>query len=243
MLEIDSLSVEVGGKSILAGISHKFESGKTYFLVGKNGSGKSSLALALMGHPKYKVTTGSLHLDGVKLDALSPTERAKKGIFLSLQNVPEIAGVKLGEYLRTIYNERLKREKPDTKAITPFIFRRFLKPFLEKLHIPESFLDRDLNVGFSGGEKRRIEMLQIELLEPRIVIVDEIDSGLDIEAFRDVVECLALIKNQDRTIIVITHNYRMAEQLSPDEVILMKDGQIEKLGGAELLKQFETQGF
>ncbi|MFZ4461223.1 MAG: hypothetical protein ACOYN2_01400 [Patescibacteria group bacterium] len=174
---------------------------------------------------------------------MGATERAKLGIFLSLQNIPEIPGVKLSEYLRTIYNERLKREKPDTKAITPFIFRRFLKPFLAKLHIPEAFLDRDLNVGFSGGEKRRIEMLQIELLEPKIVIVDEIDSGLDIEAFRDVVDALAAIKHPDRTIIVITHNYRMAEQLSPDEVVLLSAGKIEKIGGVELLKQFETEGF
>lgn len=243
MLELRSLSVSVGDTPILSDISCVFESGKTYFLAGKNGSGKSSLALTLMGHPRYGITDGDILLDGRSIKALSPMERSHAGVFLSLQNVPEIPGVKLGEYLRTIYNEHLKRTSPETKALTPFVFRRFVKPLLEKFSIPEAFLDRELNVGFSGGEKRRIEMVQIELLQPKIVIVDEIDSGLDIEAFVGVAKALATISTPDRTLIIITHNYRLKEFVPPLEVVLLEGGKLKERGNETILERLEKTGF
>ncbi len=243
MLEIKNLSISVGEKSVLNHIDILFQTGKTYFVVGKNGGGKSSLAMSIMGYPKYRITSGTIELDGQNISNLDITERAHLGIFLALQNIPEIPGIKLGEFLRTISNEKLKREHPETKPVTPFLFRRYIVQKLQKLGLPESFLSRDLNVGFSGGEKRRIEMLQMEILNPKYVLVDEIDSGLDIDAFKSVATSLAELATPDRTLIVVTHNYRLAEFLPPDYVIVIEEGKIGKTGGLELLREVEKTGF
>ena len=156
----------------------------------------------------------------------TPDLRAHAGLFLSFQHVPEIKGVRLLEYLRTIYNAHIAEKTPDTKPLTPFVFLRFLKPFLSELHIDEKMLDRDLNVGFSGGEKRKIEILQLKLLDSKYVILDEIDSGLDVDAFRTIAAFLATERREDRCYIIITHNFRMAEFLPPDEVIIIQKGEI-----------------
>lgn len=149
MLVVQNLSVSVGGKSILSDVSLAFEPGKIYFLLGRNGSGKSSLALTIAGHPRYSVTHGQILADGRDVTAETPDVRAYAGIMLALQSVPEVPGVRLGEYLRTIYNAHLVRTNPSAKALSPFVFRRFLNPILADLRIPEIFLDRDLHVGFS----------------------------------------------------------------------------------------------
>lgn len=243
MFEIKNLSVSVGEKSVLRDVSLQFQKGKTYFVVGKNGGGKSSLAMTVMGYPKYKITAGSLWLDGADITNSNITERACAGIFLALQNIPEIPGIKLGEYLRTIYNEKLKRDQPETKALTPFVFRRFVTAKLQKLGLSDGFLDRDLNVGFSGGEKRRIEMLQIELLNPSYILVDEIDSGLDIDAFKSVATALGELATPERAVIVVTHNYRLAEYIPPTEVIIIESGSVIEQGSATLLRQVEKVGF
>jgi Fe-S cluster assembly ATP-binding protein len=243
MLELKNLSVSVGEKSVLRDINLQFQPGKIYFVVGKNGGGKSSMVMSIMGYPNYHITEGSLWLDGENITECDITTRSQKGIFLALQNIPEIPGIKLGEYLRTIYLEKLKRDSPETKPLMPFVFRRFIVQKLQKLGLAENFLDRDLNVGFSGGEKRRIEMLQIELLSPRYILLDEIDSGLDIDAFKSIATSLAELATPERALVVVTHNYRMAEFLPPQEVIVVENGQIIERGSSELLLQVEKVGF
>lgn len=166
-------------------------------------------------------------LDSEDLMAMTPDERSHKGLFLSLQNIPEVRGVRLGEYLRTIHNRRLPT---GSKALSPFLCRRYLTTLTKELGIPEAFLDRDLNVGFSGGEKRKIEILQMKLLNPRYIILDEIESGLDIDAFRTVAELLARVKTPENTLIIITHNFRMTEFVRPDEVVILKSGELIERG-------------
>ncbi|MDD2916889.1 MAG: Fe-S cluster assembly ATPase SufC [Candidatus Gracilibacteria bacterium] len=240
MIQIHNLHVSVEGKEILRNIDISFELGKTYYLLGQNGSGKSSLALTMMGHPKYQVGKGMMTLDGDDLGAMTPDERSHRGLFLSLQNIPEVRGVRLGEYLRTIHNKHLSAgEKP----LSPFLCRRYLTTLVKELGIPEAFLDRDLNVGFSGGEKRKIEILQMKLLHPKYIILDEIESGLDIDAFRTVAELLARVKSPENTLIIITHNFRMTEFVKPDEVIILKSGEIVERGRGELVEKIGVEGF
>ncbi|MDD5197685.1 MAG: Fe-S cluster assembly ATPase SufC [Candidatus Gracilibacteria bacterium] len=240
MIQVQNLRVSVEGKEILRNIDIAFETGKTYYLLGQNGSGKSSLALTLMGHPKYQIQEGSMTIDGENLATMTPDERSHRGLFLSLQNIPEVRGVRLGEYLRTIYNRNLSA---GTKALSPFLCRRYLTTLTKELSMPESFLDRDLNVGFSGGEKRKIEILQMKLLNPRYIILDEIESGLDVDAFRTVAELLSRVKTPDNTLIIITHNFRMTEFVKPNEVIILKNGEIAERGGGELVEKIGVGGF
>ncbi|OIP53154.1 Fe-S cluster assembly ATPase SufC [Candidatus Gracilibacteria bacterium CG2_30_37_12] len=240
MIQIQNLRVSVEGKEILRNIDISFELGKTYYLLGQNGSGKSSLALTLMGHPKYQIQEGTMTLDGENLATMTPDERSHKGLFLSLQNIPEVRGVRLGEYLRTIHNRHIAT---GTKPLSSFLCHRYLTTLTKELGIPESFLDRDLNVGFSGGEKRKIEILQMKLLNPKYIILDEIESGLDIDAFRTVAELLARVKTPENTLIIITHNFRMTEFVKPDEVIILKGGNIVERGGGDLVEKIGMEGF
>lgn len=240
MIQVQNLRVSVEGKEILRNINISFEKGKTYYLLGQNGSGKSSLALTLMGHPKYQIDGGNMTIDEQNLATMTPDERSHHGLFLSLQNIPEVRGVRLGEYLRTIHNKHLSTEN---KPLSPFLCRRYLTTLTKELNIPESFLDRDLNVGFSGGEKRKIEILQMKLLNPRYIILDEIESGLDIDAFRTVAELLARVKTPENTLIIITHNFRMTEFIRPDEVIILKSGEIVERGDEKLVEKIGEKGF
>ncbi|MDQ7009804.1 MAG: ABC transporter ATP-binding protein [Candidatus Gracilibacteria bacterium] len=265
MIKIKNLKVKVLDKQILNGVSLDFEVGKNYLLLGRNGSGKSSLSSFLMGNPVYEYESGEVSLEGNDLLELSPEERSKSGLFLSFQNVPEIAGIKLSEYLRTIYNISVtkpplippfkggEQEKSPLlseegqgggfKGVSPFIFKRFIKKHLTELNIPEKFLDRDLNVGFSGGEKRKIEILQMKLIGPKYIILDEIDSGLDLDAFKTIANLLKELSSENNTIIIITHHFKILEYLNVDKIYVMKDGNIAREGGLELADEIIKNGF
>ncbi len=238
MLEINNLHVEVDGKEILKGVSLQFEKGKVHALMGPNGSGKSTLANTLMGHPKYTITSGKIILDGKDITSLAVDERAKLGLFLSFQHPMAVSGVGIRKFLRAIVNE--KREK----KLSVMDFKILLEEKMKLLGMDKSFASRHLNVGFSGGEKKRMEMLQMMLLEPSYALLDETDSGLDVDAIKAVVEGISLMKKQNEMgIIVITHYNKFLEYLNPDMVSVMLNGNIVATGGAELAKEIEEKGF
>lgn len=243
MLQINNLHASVAETEILKWITLTIEKGKNTCILGKNGSGKSSLASIMMGNPAYTVTKGSITLDGVDLLTMSPEERSLAGIFLSFQNVTEIKGIKVSEYLRTIYNLHLPRISPGTALLSPMLFNRFVKTLLASCDIPEAFLERDLNVWFSGGEKRKLEVLQLKLIQPTYIILDEIDSGLDLDAFRLVAKMLAESASPERSIIIITHYFQILESIPVDQVVVMRDGVIERSGWAELATEIRGKGF
>lgn len=230
MLAIKNLHASVADTEILHGIDLVFNKGKNTCILGKNGSGKSSLASIIMGNPAYEVTSGSITLDNENLLAMAPEERSLAGIFLSFQNVTEIKGIKVSEYLRTIYNLHLPRIAPGMNPLSPMLFSRFVKPLLASCDIPEAFLERDLNVGFSGGEKRKLEVLQLKLLKPTYIILDEIDSGLDLDAFKLVAKMLSECSGSDTSIIIITHYFEILESFIVDQVVVMDNGVITRRG-------------
>ncbi len=237
MLKITNLSAQVENKEILHSISFDFQSGKNYCILGKNGSGKSSLAMLITGNPKYEITDGTIELDGQVLNEMSPDERARAGIFLTFQNIPEIPGVKLFEFLKSIYDA--KSETPSTFLS----FKKIIEPLMQELEIPKDFLWRDLNVGFSGGEKRKIEVLQIKLLNPKYIILDEIDSGLDVNAVRQVAELLETTNTPDNSFIIITHLFEMLQNLPLEQVLVLEKGVIKQVWGRELIEKVKKDGF
>lgn len=245
MIHIKDISVEVCNthEKIINTLSLHFELWKNYCLLGKNGSGKSTLSAVLAWSPKYEVTAWSIQIDGKNLLEMSPEERSQAWIFLSFQNVPEIPGVKMSEYLRTIYNQYLKYNSPETPELSPFIFKRHIKKYLIDLDIDENFLDRDLNVGFSWGEKRKLEILQMKLLSPKYIILDEIDSWLDLDAFRKVCELLKSIDTKENTLIIITHYFKILEYIDVDSVHIMKAWSLAKSGWKELVEQVMEEGY
>lgn len=188
-----------------------------------------------MWHPKYKYISWEVEIDEKNLLEMTPDERSNAWLFLSFQNVPEIKWIKLSEYLRTIYNIHLKSENPEQKDISPFIFKRFVKKYLDDLGIEEEFLDRELNVGFSGWEKRKIEILQMKLIWPKYIILDEIDSGLDLDAFKSVCKMLKNIDTEENTFIIITHYFKILDYLDIDKVYVMKWWKIYKKWWKELI--------
>lgn len=210
--------------------------------MGYNGSGKTSLALALMGHPRY-TSSGKLLLQGEDISLLSPNERADKGLFLSFQNIPEIPGIKLIDYLRTIYNAHFQKQHPDKRIPSYFVFRRMVEKLLPDVLLSADFLDRDLYVGFSGGEKRRVEMLQAELLDPKVIILDEVDSGLDIDALSVLRHKIDTWRKNGKAVIIISHNLVLLKQISVDTVIILENGRIDRQGTSTLIDTISTQGF
>jgi Fe-S cluster assembly ATP-binding protein len=190
-----------------------------------------------MGHPKYEIVEGDILLDGESLKALAPDERAKRGIFLAFQNIPEIAGIKLFEFLKGVYDTA-------KGAMTTFLaFKALVEPMLEELKLSKEFLWRDLNVGFSGGERRKFEILQMKLLSPRYVILDEIDSGLDVDAFKVVAGLLAELNSEENSFIVITHIFSLLDSLPVDEVVVLRSGEVVEQGGKEVVEKVKKEGF
>ena len=237
MLHIKDLVVQVEEKQVLNGVSMTFEQGKNYCILGKNGSGKSSFAMTLMWHPSYEATKGSVSLDDEDLLEMEPDERAKLWIFLAFQSIPEVKGVKLFEFLRTIYNSRWEKKESFVS------FKRIILPHLEELGIDKEFLWRDLNVGFSGGERRKIEILQVKILEPKYIILDEVDSGLDVDAFRSVAGLLKELDSPENSFIIITHYFTILEYLEVDEVMVLQDGLIVQQWGKEIADSIQENWF
>ena len=245
MLEIKNLHVSVDGKEILKGVNLKLEKGKVHALMGPNGSGKSTLANAIMGNPKYEITSGEILLNGEVINELKPHERAKKGLFLSFQYPSEIEGVTISNFLRTALNNLNNQYPKGHKKISVLDFYELLKEKLKLLNMPENFSKRYLNQGFSGGEKKKSEILQLILLNPKIAILDETDSGLDVDAIKAVAHGVnTLIENdKDKIIIIITHYKRILEQIKPDKLSIMINGKIVLEGSRELVDQLDEKGY
>ena len=237
LLEIKDLHVEVSGKEIIKGLSISLELGKINALMGPNGSGKSTFANTLMGHPNYKITKGKIIFNGEDITGLEPDVRAKKGLFLSFQYPREIAGVTLTNFLKTAFNS-IKEEK-----LSIIEFRKKLKEKMELLQMDSKFLDRYLNEGFSGGEKKRAEILQLMVLDPKLAILDETDSGLDIDALRTVSEGVNHFMKKDKCILIITHYKRILEYIKPDKLFIMINGKIALQGSGDLVDQLEKKGY
>ena len=238
MLIVKNLNVKVEDKQVLKGVDLAVEKGKVHALMGQNGSGKSTLAQALMGSPVYTITNGEASFDGKNLLDLEPNARAKEGLFLSFQYPSEVPGVNILSYLRLIYNN-----KHDQK-LSPIAFKKYIKEKLDLLDIKEDFLTRYLNDGFSGGEKKRMEMLQMLVLEPKLSILDEIDSGLDVDAMKLVSKAVNyLVKEKGMSVLIITHYTRILNYIQPDKVHIMQDGVIVKTGDKSLAHQLEEMGF
>ena len=237
MLKLENLSVQIKGKEILKNISFDFELWKNYCILGKNWSWKSSLAMSIAWNPKYEIVAWDIKLDSTSLKSLTADERSKLWIFLTFQNVPEIPWVKLFEFLKNIYD--IRQEKPTT-----FIsFKKIIEPLMEELWIDKDFLRRDLNVGFSWWEKRKIEVLQIRLLKPQVIILDEIDSWLDVNAVKLVSELLKETNSENNTFIIITHLFEMLEWLPIEKVLIIDKWEIKEIGDNKLMEKIKKEGF
>jgi Fe-S cluster assembly ATP-binding protein len=242
-LEIRNLHASVEDKPILRGVNLTVKQGEVHALMGPNGSGKSTLSNVILGHPAYQVTAGQIIFDGVDLLELDPDERSRAGLFLAFQYPVAIPGVTLANFLRQAINARLKAKDADSKGISIPDFRRLLKAKMEYLQVDPSFAGRYLNEGFSGGEKKRAEILQMATLEPRIAILDETDSGLDIDALRIVAEGVNKLTGPDLGVLVITHYQRILNYIKPEFVHVMFEGQIVESGGADLAQRLEESGY
>ena len=237
-LEIKNLHVTVNGKEILRGVNLEVNKGEIIALMGPNGSGKSTLANVLMGNPDYEITQGKIIFKDKDITNMSPTERAKLGLFLSFQHPSEIPGVSVANFLRTALNSR-RRDK-----ISVLEFRDLLKEKMKLLNMKESFAGRYLNEGFSGGEKKKNEILQMAVLEPEISIIDENDSGLDVDALRIVSNGINLLKEKTGMgVLIITHYNRILKYIKPDKVVVLKEGAISNVGDHELATRIEEEGY
>ena len=241
MLYVKNLHVEVDGKKILNGLNLTVESGSVHAIMGPNGSGKSTLAHVLAGKDAYVVTAGEVLLDGEDVLALAPDERATKGLFLAFQYPLEIPGVATYEFLRTAFNAQRKK-RGQAELLMPEFFKRVNEAAV-KLGIDRDMLRRGVNVGFSGGEKKRNEILQMALLEPRLCVLDETDSGLDIDALKIVSDGVNRLRSPERAFVVITHYQRLLNYIVPDVVHVLSRGRIVKTGGKELALELEAKGY
>ncbi|WP_194542699.1 Fe-S cluster assembly ATPase SufC [Paenibacillus sp. JZ16] len=238
-LAIEQLKAAVEGKEILKGLSLTVNGGEIHVVMGPNGTGKSTLASALMGHPKYEVTEGIVTLNGEDLLEMEVDERARAGLFLAMQYPSEITGVTNSDFMRSAIN--VKREEGQEISLIKFV--RMMEASMQTLEMNPEFMHRYLNEGFSGGEKKRNEILQMMMLEPSMVILDEIDSGLDIDALRIVAEGVNALRSADRGFLIITHYQRLLNYIKPDFVHVMMQGTIVKSGGPELAERLEADGY
>jgi Fe-S cluster assembly ATP-binding protein len=241
MLEIKDLHVTVDGNEILKGVNLTVKAGEVHAVMGPNGSGKSTLAQTLAGHPAYTVTKGSISYEGTDLLGLAPEERAREGVFLAFQYPVEIPGVGNAYFLRAALNEiRTHRGLDEMDAME---FLTFLKERMKIVEMDQSFLSRAVNEGFSGGEKKRNEILQMAVLEPKLAVLDETDSGLDIDALRIVAGGVQKLRTPQRSMLVVTHYQRLLNYITPDFVHVLMDGRIVRSGGKELALELESKGY
>ncbi|WP_425062577.1 Fe-S cluster assembly ATPase SufC [Pyruvatibacter mobilis] len=241
MLEIKDLHVEVGGKEILKGINLVIQPGEVHAVMGPNGSGKSTLSYVLAGRPGYEVTGGSILYKGKDLTELEPNERTAAGVFLAFQYPTEVPGVTTMTFLKTALNAvRVARGEDELDAVR---FLKLVRGKAKDLNITDDMLKRPLNVGFSGGEKKRAETLQMALLEPSLAVLDETDSGLDVDAMRVVAEGVNALRSPERSMLVITHYQRLLDHIVPDHVHILAGGRIVKSGSKELAREVEETGY
>jgi len=249
MLNIVDLKVSIEKKEIVKGISLGIKPGEVHAIMGPNGSGKSTLANALMGHPRYTITNGSIELDGARIDTSQPHERARSGLFLAFQYPMEIAGVSVLNFLRTAEralhptDEKVTHPGLERRSTSFMQFRDKVAGAIQNVGFKTDVIDRSLNEGFSGGEKKKAEIVQAEILDPKYVILDEIDSGLDIDALKLVADRANALKEKGKGLLVITHYARLLHHLKPTHVHVMVDGKIVKSGGPELAQEIEKKGY
>jgi Fe-S cluster assembly ATP-binding protein len=243
VLEIRNLHVAVEDKPILKGVNLTVKQGEVHALMGPNGTGKSTLAYTLMGHPHYSVTAGQIIFKGMDLLELEPDERARAGLFLAFQYPVGIPGVSVANFLRTAINARRRAQNPEDKGIPIPEFRKLLRAKMDMLQVPHAIAGRYLNEGFSGGEKKRAEILQLATLEPEIAVLDETDSGLDIDALRIVASGVNALAGPQLGVLVITHYQRILNYIKPDFVHIMLGGRVVETGGADLALHLEEKGY
>jgi len=237
LLEIKNVKAEVDGKEILKGLNLTIKRGEIHAIMGPNGSGKSTLCNVIMGNPHYKVTDGEILFEGENIVNLKVNERAKKGIFLSFQSPEEIPGITVDNFIRTSLNAVTNKNMPMLQ------FAKSMKEKMDMLDMKQEYRTRYLNVGFSGGEKKKSEILQMAMLNPKLVMLDEIDSGLDIDALRIVAETVRKLKTEDMSILIITHYNRILDYLEPDVISVLAHGRIVKEGDKNLAKELEKTGY
>ena len=241
MLDVRNLKVRAEGQEILKGVDLHVDAGEVHAIMGPNGSGKSTLARALAGHPAYEVTDGTVTYEGRDLLAMDPDERAREGVFMAFQYPVEIAGVNNAYFLKAALNA--KRKQQGVPELDAMEFMQLIKEKAGLLDIDQGMLSRAVNEGFSGGEKKRNEIFQMALLEPRLAILDETDSGLDIDALKVVAAGVNAMRSSDRAIIVVTHYQRLLDYIVPDYVHVLSNGRILKSGGKELALELEKRGY
>jgi Fe-S cluster assembly ATP-binding protein len=241
MLSIKNLHVKVDGKEIIRGLDLEVKAGEVHAIMGPNGSGKSTLAHVLAGRDGYQVTEGEILYQGADLLEMAPEERAREGVFLGFQYPVEIPGVNNTYFLKAALNAGRKHRGLD--ELDAMDFMKLVKEKLKVLHIDDSLLQRPVNVGFSGGEKKRNEVFQMAVLEPRLALLDETDSGLDIDALRDVAKGVNVLRSPERAIVLVTHYQRLLNYITPDFVHILSDGRIIKSGGRELALEVEKDGY
>jgi Fe-S cluster assembly ATP-binding protein len=242
-LEVRNLHVSVEDKPILRGVNLTVKQGEVHALMGPNGSGKSTLANVLAGNPAYEVTAGQIIFDGEDMLEMEADERSRAGLFLAFQYPVSIPGVTVANFLRHAINARMKAEDPESKGISVSDFRKLMRAKMDYLHMDHSFAGRYLNEGFSGGEKKRAEILQLAVLQPKLAILDETDSGLDIDALRVVAEGVSTLRGPDLGVLVITHYQRILNYIQPEYVHIMFEGQIVESAGPELALRLEEEGY
>jgi Fe-S cluster assembly ATP-binding protein len=241
MLEVKHLHVAVNGAEILRGVDLAVKAGEVHAIMGPNGSGKSTLAQVLAGHPAYTVTAGSATYDGKDLLALKPEERAREGVFLAFQYPVEVRGITNSYFLRSAVNAI--RKYRGQEELDPLDFLQVLEQKLQAIGWDDTLMNRPVNEGFSGGEKKRNEILQLAVIEPRLAILDETDSGLDIDALKTVAQAVNKLRAPDRSFLIVTHYQRLLNFITPDVVHVLADGRIVKSGGPELAHELEAKGY
>ena len=237
LLNITDLYVNADNKQIIKGLNLKINKGEIHVIMGPNGAGKSTLANIILNNPQYNIESGDIYFEGEKINELGTDERAKKGIFMSFQTPEEVEGITVSNFLKTA------KKSITGENVKIFEFKKQLEENMDKLKIDTNYASRDLNVGFSGGEKKKNEILQMLMLNPKLAILDETDSGLDVDAIKTVSKGIKLFKNQDNAVLIITHSSKILKGLDIDYVHILVDGKIVKTGNIELVKDIEEKGY